>query len=46
MMPPGRIQEGPAMTATLVSSAKTAVVIGPERRFVMVGEGINFTRRK
>jgi 5-methyltetrahydrofolate--homocysteine methyltransferase len=34
------------MTDTVVSSAKKEVVIGFERRFVMIGEGINPTGRK
>ena len=34
------------MTETLVSSATKEVVIGFERRFVMIGERINPTGRK
>ena len=34
------------MTETVVSSAKKEVVIGFERRFVMIGERINPTGRK
>ena len=34
------------MTDTLVSSARKEVVIGFDRRFVMIGERINPTGRK
>src|SRR5215218_5906556 len=37
---------GPAMTETVISSDKKEVVIGFDRRFVMIGERINPTGRK